>query len=356
MRKTFILTAVAFLSLFTLSSTQAAPYTFTKIAETSDGYSNFTRPSVNSSGTVAFGATFAAGGHLFTSTGGVATPIFDQTIKSPSINDSGQTSFIAGPNVYRLTGPTLTTIYNLPSTLYNTTLSNSGNVYFTLNRNEIPDSFLYGNGGQALPVDGALGLFPTGSFLPAVSSNDHPALSSPSGISLFGPQIPTSYTEPNFFPGGQPSTQNFASYGDADINASQTVVFSAFWGAISHNLYRFDNGVLTRIATGNTIPAINDQNIVAALFTDGTKSLKAGIGAPTDTVLSVGDPFMGSTITDLQFTHEGLSDGNQLAFTATLADGRTGIYLTAVPEPAFALFILPALALQKRRRQDPKRI
>ena len=57
---------------------------------------------------------------------------------------------------------------------------------------------------------------------------------------------------------------------------------------------------------------------------------------------------MGSTITDLDFSHEGFSDGNYLAFSATLADGRTGIYLTAVPEPALFGTLAPILLLVRR--------
>jgi hypothetical protein len=353
MRRLLLVWALGIFCHCAASNARAATFTFTKVADTADGYSNLTRPSVNSSGMVAFGATLQGSGHLFTSTAGIATPIFGQTITSPSINDSGQTSFIAGANVDRLTGGAVTTIYNLPATLFATTISNSGNVYFTLNTNKIPDSFLYGNGGPAQPVDGALGLIANGSFSPAVSSNDHAALAFPGGVGVDGVGIlstGTPYTEPNFLPGGLPSTENFSSYGEADIDSGKTVVFSAFWGAILHNVYRYDNGVIVKIATGNAVPAINDQNMVAALFTDGTKSLKVGLGAPTDTVLSVGDAFMGSTVTDLSFTHEGFSDGNYLAFSATLADGRTGIYLTAVPEPAILGLMVPVILLRRKRR------
>jgi hypothetical protein len=43
---------------------------------------------------------------------------------------------------------------------------------------------------------------------------------------------------------------------------------------------------------------------------------------------------MGSTVTDLDFQHDGLSESNVLTFYAALADGRQGIYVTSVPEPA----------------------
>ena len=351
MRIHFITLTAGLLAL--AGSVQGASYTFTKIAESSGGYTNMTSPSVNASGTVAFGATFAGGGHLFTSSGGIPTPVYDQTVITPSINASGQIGFISQGNVYRFTSGTPANLGSLP-TLYATTISDSGNVYFTANSGLIPDKFLVSDGVNITPVDHALGLIPRQSFRPAVSSNDHTAISFPSsGISRDSVGISATYTDPTI-PPPFPNTEPFTAFGEADINASKTLVFQAFWGAITHNFYRDDNGVVTQIATGNGIPAINDQNIVAALFTDGTKKLKAGVGAPTDTVLSVGDAFMGSTVTDLQFTHEGLSDGNQLAFTASLADGRTGIYVTSVPEPALAGLIIPALYLLKRRRNSSK--
>jgi len=356
-RKCYAAAAVLFL-LLSGSITHAGNYTFTKIAETADGYSNLTQPSVNSSGTVAFGGTLGGQGHLFTSTGGVATPIYDQTILSPSINDSGQTSFISkatGGTVYRLTNGTLTPIDQLP-TLYSATIANSGKVFYTGNTNLIPDTFRVGDGTTVAPVDGGLGLVPKGTFPPGVSSNGHSEISSGAGgVSVDGVSMVgtgTNFTEPNGLPGGLPFTQPFASFGDADINANKSLVFEAFWGAITHNIYRDDNGVITKVAIDDGVPAINDNNLIAALFTGGTKSLKVGPGAPTDTVLSVGDAFMGSTITDMSFSHEGFSDGNYLAFSATLADGRQGIYLTAVPEPGMLSLVLPAFLLVRRRRNS----
>lgn len=350
MRNQFIVLAAGILTL--ASSVQGANYTFTKVAESSGGYTNLTSPSVNASGTVAFGATFGGGGHLFTFTGGTPTPVYDQTVITPSINASGQIGFISQGNVYRFTSGTPANLGSLP-TLYATTISNSGNVYFTGNSGLIPDKFLVSDGVNVTPVDHGLGLIAQGSLKPAVSSNDHTALTSPSaGVALDSVGVvttSTNYTDPTI-PPPFPNTEPFTAFGESDVNASKALVFQAFWGAITHNFYRYDNGVITQIATGNGIPAINDQNIVAALFTDGTKTLKAGLGAPSDKILSVGDAFMGSTVTDLQFTHEGLGDGNQLAFMASLADGRTGIYVTSVPEPALAGLIVPAVYLLKRRR------
>ncbi len=54
------------------------------------------------------------------------------------------------------------------------------------------------------------------------------------------------------------------------------------------------------------------------------------------TVLQSGDSFMGSTVSALHFSQFGLNDNSQLAFLASLADGRSGVYrasVTATPKP-----------------------
>jgi len=270
-----------------------------------------------------------------------------------------------------LTSGTQTTISTTSGTpflpfVYAATIANSGKVYITGNTNLSPDSLLVGNGGNLAPADGGLGLvgYPAGA--PAVSSNGHYAVTGASydraPSTMFNGVVTDvvlggngTVTEPNFFCPGLPATYSLDQFGDPDVNAAGSIVVSADWGAIFSGVYRMDSAGITRIAFGRATPAINDNGVVAALFRTGVKSLKVGDGAPTDTVLSVGDSFMGSTVTDLGFTHEGLSDGNYLAFSATLADGRQGIYLTAVPEPAAVALGLVGTLIFMRRRGKSRR-
>ncbi|MEM1213175.1 MAG: choice-of-anchor tandem repeat NxxGxxAF-containing protein, partial [Planctomycetota bacterium] len=76
-----------------------------------------------------------------------------------------------------------------------------------------------------------------------------------------------------------------------------------------------------------------------------------------------GDPFLGSTLTNLSFIPgstlqdegSGLNELGQVAYSFSLADGRQGIALYTIPEPAsLALLALGAAALTRRQRRDTK--
>lgn len=78
----------------------------------------------------------------------------------------------------------------------------------------------------------------------------------------------------------------------------------------------------------------------------GGYGLFAGPDPVDDLVIKTGMELDGSTVVDLHLHRHGLNNLGQLAFSATLADGRTGIFLatlrsTAVPEPgSFAMMAL----------------
>ena len=168
----------------------AAPYTFTKIAETSDGYSNLGRPAVNSSGTVAF-STQLVNGHVYTAAGGAITPVFNGNVKDPSINDQGQLGFISGSLVYRLSAGNLTTIYDgnqnmMGDMLDLATVSNSGDVYFTGKGDIHPEYVKVGNGGAVTTLFSipSITQFPVFGH-PGVSANNHFAVNlNYTGVSL----------------------------------------------------------------------------------------------------------------------------------------------------------------------------
>ena len=72
------------------------------------------------------------------------------------------------------------------------------------------------------------------------------------------------------------------------------------------------------------------------------------------TVNRLGKVDDGSTVTDLDFVNQGFNDANQIAFLATLADGRGGIYVASpVPEPGVGSLTSSALAMLVRRRRAP---
>lgn len=91
--------------------------------------------------------------------------------------------------------------------------------------------------------------------------------------------------------------------------------------------------------------SINNRGTVAfsAGLDDGRFGIFTGSNPLTDKVIATGDSLFGSTVTALSFYQEGLNNVDQIAFKATLADGRTVFSrANAVPEP---LSILGTIAL-----------
>ena len=79
-----------------------------------------------------------------------------------------------------------------------------------------------------------------------------------------------------------------------------------------------------------------------------------GAGGSLSAVLHTGDALFGSTVTSLEL---GSSDNDAIGFQYTLADGRSGIGVATVPEPATggALLALAALPLLRRRARLAKK-
>jgi hypothetical protein len=98
-------------------------------------------------------------------------------------------------------------------------------------------------------------------------------------------------------------------------------------------------------------PSINDLGSVAFLadLKKGGSGIFTGPDPAANKVIAIGDPLFGSTVTALQFSSQGLNNSGQVAFWASLADGRQVIVRAdplAVPEPtSFALLSLGVLGL-----------
>lgn len=358
--------------------------TITPVAESTAGYSSFDAPSVNSSGTVAFTAATGGTFKVFTAAPGAgATLALDPATASLTgarnavINDAGQVGFISNstapslPSGYRLDpGHQVTTVFNATSlndvVQSVTTAGPGGTLYFDVANNGIVQGgAVRGDGSTTttlIPANGGVGPHNV-SRLAASSSQGHWAASvAPTNISTFrqvwedGNVILTDtdrvYTDPFF------GTSTLAAFGDPDVNSAGTVLVSANFAGAYDGIWKLDQGTVTPVLkSGAGVPAINDHNVMAALLTAGTKHIVYGNGDLSHTLISVGDALDGSTVTDLSFIHDGLSDGgaDTLAFEATLADGRSGIFTAQVPEPA-ALALLasvaaPACVGRRRRKQ-----
>jgi hypothetical protein len=94
-----------------------------------------------------------------------------------------------------------------------------------------------------------------------------------------------------------------------------------------------DGGELTVVADtrgkfasfGFRPPSLNNEGDVAFLATldDGTSGIFVGSDPIADRVIATGDTLDGSTVQNLTFCEEGLSDSGELAFVAQLEDADT---------------------------------
>lgn len=130
-----------------------------------------------------------------------------------------------------------------------------------------------------------------------------------------------------------PSVRN-----DHDEMAMSAAVGPTGVGAI----LRFTDGALSVFVQANdTIEffanglAINERGTIvyeAALHPNHRRALFAGPDLVDDRIIAVGDDLSGSTVTGLLFCSRGLNDNDQVALLASLADGRTGVFVADLSE------------------------
>ncbi|WP_189525066.1 DUF7453 family protein [Nostoc sp. 'Peltigera membranacea cyanobiont' 232] len=63
-----------------------------------------------------------------------------------------------------------------------------------------------------------------------------------------------------------------------------------------------------------------------ANLSTGGEGIFTGADISQDKVIATGDTLLGSTVTQLGFSSQGLNNSGQIAFYATLADGISGIF------------------------------
>jgi hypothetical protein len=385
----------------------AAPvigYNFTEIASSTQtpGLTTAVPPDVNNSGTVAFFARPGGRPAILTGDGGALTTVFSgggvyASFSSPSIAHTG----------------TVTTVGVLSNTGQDRLLAgNGGPVGIVTDTNGSPFSDLFiamssGNGRTAFMALPDVGAFPGVSGLSIFAGNgaSFTPIATTAGASPFSGF--DAYTAINdsgttafratlkggghgIFTGDGGATTSVIKTGtefrdgqtfgyiapQMDINNDGTVAF------LGLNPSFTDGGIFTIGDDGlNTIllaselddalvsigpPAVNAHGEVAFLagFASGLSGIFTGDDPLADKVIAVGDPLFGSVLASFHF-FKGFNDEGQVAFRATLADGRTVIARAdpieaAVAEPSPLLLLCAGLlvfvrAARGRRTPAPSR-
>jgi hypothetical protein len=295
--------------------------TLTTIADRSGQFSGFEfgAPTINNSGLIVFKASLDNGSNgIYTSNGTTTTLIFQSTSSAPffiggypDLNENGAISFqaanfSAGQWIYRTSGGSLTTIADNAGILSgfsgDPVINDSGTVAFWA---------LLDSGGQGIFIGNGSGSFQT--------------IADSSGYTVYNP----------------PS-----------INNSGTVAFTAIpnTGIGKAGIYT-SNGTTISTYIDPSSPfsvaggkqSLNDNGNIAFLANVGAPRYGIFIGPDpiADKVIERGDTLFGSTVIDVQLWNRGLNNNGQLAFYASLADGRQVIVRadpssgpTSVPEPS----------------------
>jgi hypothetical protein len=362
---------------------QTAPqYTFTKVADSvEDGFDPFSFgcAAINTQGDVAFRAGRLAPDGFNTIDGiyranadGTLTTIAEDQKRfvfigfNPSINDSGQVSFAARldggkksstQSIMRGDGKKLTTIATTADQFnffgFDTSINNSGEVAFTAELDEefgSDEGLFSGSGGKSgvtthylTSTDVSL----DGQPVRFVGSDNRPSINNLGDIAFL------ESIQPDFARGifvgreGQFTTVVAPDPSDPSVgfevpilNDAGTVAFKrSFFDETAQQsaeeIVKIDaDGTRTVIADtrgefssfGFRPPSLNnngdngDVAFLATLDDFTTTGIFVGSDPMNDRVISTGDTLDGSTVQNIIFCEEGLSDSGELAFVAQLAD------------------------------------
>jgi MYXO-CTERM domain-containing protein len=380
-RSVLYLSVAAFCALRP-NGAEAKTYAFKKIADTTEGFANFIDgpTGINASGDVVFRASRNGQSGIFKGNGSGVVTVADAAGAfkgfgfAPSINDSGAVAFVAGLD----TGGSGIYVENGGGGPVNQ-IASSG-TYFEASFNSIISinssgtvAFYGSQGGVSGIFSGAGGTLttianrngPFSSFVEGPSIND-------AGVVVFSAFDLANRQGVYTGSGGTITTITAATSDDApllsfarpSINASGKVVFRAARYADVHGIYTATAGtpaapVAEKSGSYDSFsvfsaPAINSAGDVAFLATldSGRTGIFTGPDPITDVVVRTGMPLFGSTIQSLLF-FRGLNDNGDIAFGYNLSDGRAGVAVAVVPEPAGGLAALAMLALigvRRRRR------
>ncbi|MEM8780584.1 MAG: choice-of-anchor tandem repeat NxxGxxAF-containing protein [Cyanobacteria bacterium P01_G01_bin.49] len=309
------------------------------LVDPSEGFTDFSFVDINSAGNAVFNADGNTG--IFSVEGGAINPVVTvpsslgligftaEGFSSPLINEAGTIVFEANngeedqQGLYLVEEDVINTIADSPDfDIFRFSLNNNGEVAFFAISDQAPDGdavFISDNGGFPVPLPDLLGF----GTIEGPTLNDNGTVAFDVLLDDPDPEI---------------SLQGIFTQNGEDL---QLVVDN------SGDFSSFQR------------PAINNQGTIvfSAGLDAGSGGIFAGPDPVADRVIGIGDTLFGSTVTGVSFTQQtGLNNQGQIAFTASFADGSSGIFradpdeFQSVPEPVsgVGLLVIGAVGVASR--------
>lgn len=349
------------ISILTNVKAYAANFNFTQITQIDNPFSS---PIINNAGTVAFSGTLDNGMQgIFTSNGSGITTIATigetySRLSDLSINDAGTVAFeaqlndggyliipdteiviVPGNGIFTSNGQTTNPIRVIPrmetsrgfgTVVFSPSINNGGTVaYLEYNR---PVTNVRTSDGRTV-----------GGSIPSIPLFQQPVINDAGDIAYIYQNTVFINNGITDIPVANPNDS--INIGYLAFNNQGSVAFTTFNYGIGSKLLINNGSKETTLADTNGdfsnlfSVAINDQGTVAfeAILDNGSEGIFTGSNPLKDKVIATGDPLLGSTLTNVGFSRQGLNNSGQIVFYATLANGRSGIFLAdpqlVQPEP-----------------------
>jgi len=348
---------------------RAAPlsvsYSFTLVAESSGPFTSVGRGSINDEGTVAFLASLRDGGQAIVIGNGGATTMLYATgdsfaafpLTAPGINDAGTVAFVAelvsaASSIFTGNGGPTTTIADTSGRFRSfisqrSPISEAGAVAFSANLTAGGSGVFSGSGDPVTTIADSTGPFTLFSFQSINRAGTVAFAAGTSGLDAIvagdGGPLSVLYD----------TSGRFSSFRPPDINDAGTVAFFAQLDDSSTGIFSGNGGPVTTIAGSSSSfmpfndPGVNNQGMVAFTAFLGLDNIGifTGPDAIGDRVVASGDPLFGSTVVGIEFDPNGLNDAGQIAFSASLADGRQVVARADAVVPEAPTFVLLGLGV-----------